>query len=547
MSCRDDSSHPSSPSSSLEDLGSPLRSLTSTQEPPASPQEPQSFDEPTASQEPPARHPRLCHSDIGAFVGAEDISDSDKYRLVEEHFVPEPAYKFPRASNGRSFQHRWLLSYHWLRYSELKEGGYCLPCALFYKPTVNFRSDPGVLVTKPLTNFQKALEILKKHSEKQFHRSAVSQMEEFLKVMRNEQPSIRRQLSEATAKRIATNHQKLRSIVETIVLCGRQNIPLRGHRDSIMDIERTPNAQHGNFWALLQFRIAAGDVVLRDHVAHSSKNVTYTSSRIQNQILDILGSSIVRVIVQRVRDATFYTVIADEVTDCSNKEQLSLVLRYVSQEDNLIREDFIGFIECDCGITGRALAEKILSFLSTLGLDPTNLRGQAYDGAGNMSGRVNGTAAVQYPLALYLHRTSHSLNLAVVKSLDETSVRNMIGIVNRVSIFFSAHPKRQRKLEEAIDRTQSESAVKKLKDLCRTRWVERIDALNRFKSLHSSIVSCFETISVEGSSSWTPDSLTDASTLLLAISTTDFSECTCNHQYQPELFASSHTQSPVRS
>ena len=41
--------------------------------------------------------------------------------------------------------------------------------------------------------------------------------------------------------------------------------------------------------------------------------------------------------------------------------------------------------------------------------------------------------------------------------------------------------------------------------------------LNRFKSLHSSIVSCFENISVEGSSSWTPDSLTDASTLLLAI------------------------------
>ena len=146
--------------------------------------------------------------------------------------------------------------------------------------------------------------------------------------------------------------------------------------------------------ALLQFRVAAGDVVLRDHLAHSSKNATYTSSRIQNEILDIVGSAIARVIVQRVRDATFYTVIADEVTDCSNKEQLSLVIRYVSKEDNLIREDFIGFIECDCGITGRAIAEKILTFLSILGLDPANLRGQAYDGAGNMSGSVNGTAAL---------------------------------------------------------------------------------------------------------------------------------------------------------
>ena len=142
-----------------------------------------------------------------------------------------------------------------------------------------------------------------------------------------------------------------------------------------------------------------------------------------------------------------------------------------------------------------------------------------------MAGHLNGTAAVisnDYPLALYHHCASHSLNLAVVTSLDERSIRNMIGIINRVSIFFSAHPKRQRKLEEAIDRLQTGSAVKKLKDLCRTRWVERIDALDRFKKLHSSLVSCFETISAEGSSSWTPDSLTDASTLLLAISTTDF-------------------------
>ncbi len=88
--------------------------------------------------------------------------------------------------------------------------------------------------------------------------------------------------------------------------------------------------------------------------------------------------------------------------------------------------------------------------------------------------------------------------------------------------FFSAHPKRQYKLEEAIHDTQPESTVAKLKDLCRTRWIERIDALDHFKHLHSSIVACFQSISAEGSSKWSPDSLTDASTLLLAISATEF-------------------------
>ena len=98
----------------------------------------------------------------------------------------------------------------------------------------------------------------------------------------------------------------------------------------------------------------------------------------------------------------------------------------------------------------------------------------------------------------------------------------MIGIVNKVSTFFFAHPKQQRKLEEAIQATQPTSSVLKFKDICRTRWIEQIDALDRFKDLHPSVVECFESISAEGSTNWTSNSLTDASTVLLAITTTHF-------------------------
>ena len=142
-----------------------------------------------------------------------------------------------------------------------------------------------------------------------------------------------------------------------------------------------------------------------------------------------------------------------------------------------------------------------------------------------MSGKTKGTAAhiqSQYPLALYTHHASHCLNLAAVASFEEQSVSNIIVFVNQPSTFFFAHPKWQKKLEEAIQNTQPESSVQKLKDLCRTRWIERIDALDRITKLHPSIVACFESISSEGSSMWTNESLIDASTLLLAITSTDF-------------------------
>ena len=59
-----------------------------------------------------------------------------------------------------------------------------------------------------------------------------------------------------------------------------------------------------------------------------------------------------------------------------------------------VREDLVGFFECETGISGRDLANKIKSTLQGLGLDLSHLRGQAYDGAGNMAGSVNGTASL---------------------------------------------------------------------------------------------------------------------------------------------------------
>ena len=138
-------------------------------------------------------------------------------------------------------------------------------------------------------------------------------------------------------------------------------------------------------------------------------NVTYTSPDIQNQVINI-RDHILEKILSKVKKAQYFSLIADEVTDCSNREQLGLVLQYISPEDYIILEDLVSFIECDSGISGQILSEMMLDFLRKHDLDTTNLRGQAYGGAGNMSGKTN-VAAVrtssQLPLALYVHCTSH--------------------------------------------------------------------------------------------------------------------------------------------
>ena len=462
-----------------------------------------------------------------AWPVARSLSADQKYDLLTKHFKPGANYSFPKSSitAGRSFQYRWITRFPWLVYSVKENGGFCLPCVVF---ALGYHGlDPGVLVSRPLTAFTKALEVLRKHTEKQYHKDALIRSEEFLKVMTNQQPDIQMQLSQVMADRVAFNRQKLSSIFKTIVLCGRQSIALRGHRDNATDIEKdlAKTENHGNFLALLAFLVDAGDTVLGEHLSSAARNATYTSSVIQNQVIDILADQVRQKIIDNVNQARLYSVIADEVTDVSNKEQLSLSVRYVDVDTLEIREDLLGFVECDAGVSGHALAEKITSTLQGYGLRLSDLRGQAYDGAGNMAGSTNGAAAIisaDHPLAMYIHCASHCLNLAVVSSLNVTSVRNMMGVVGKVYLFFDVHPKRQRALETAISDTQPDSNVHKLKDLCRTRWVQRIDAIQVFCSLHQSIVACMESICDSNPGSWSSDALTDARSLLLAISTTDF-------------------------
>ncbi len=108
-------------------------------------------------------------------------------------------------------------------------------------------------------------------------------------------------------------------------------------------------------------------------------------------------------------------MIADEATDASNREQLSIVLRFVDAELNA-REEFLGFAECDSGVTGEALVGTIINSLENKWqLNVQKLCGQAYDGAGAMAGK-NRVAARIIPKALYTHCSSHVLNLCVAQS-----------------------------------------------------------------------------------------------------------------------------------
>ena len=85
-----------------------------------------------------------------------------------------------------------------------------------------------------------------------------------------------------------------------------------------------------------------------------------------------------------------------------------------------LRRRFVRFVDCQEGMTGLALTKYIEDTLDDVGLPLQNCRDQGYDGASAMSSErkgVSGRILRKNPKALYVHCSSHRLNLVVAKCL----------------------------------------------------------------------------------------------------------------------------------
>ena len=93
--------------------------------------------------------------------------------------------------------------------------------------------------------------------------------------------------------------------------------------------------------------MANNDDILKQHLDHiqlSSRNVTYMSPLIQNEIIEIIGQDIIlKSLVEEIKAAKLYSIIADEVTS-HNKEQLALCALFIDKKNDVVRTSLPLFI-----------------------------------------------------------------------------------------------------------------------------------------------------------------------------------------------------------
>ena len=386
--------------------------------------------------------------------------------LPEEPYHPTRSFLFPKKTFGKSTRscHRsYFEKWPWLTYVVAQDVVFCHLCVktLKAKKMTCKQGDNSSFTQTGFSYWKDATISFKKHESSASHKEAVTVTSVYPRSYRD----VGELLSSTHFQEKKENRRCLLKILARLKFLARQGIPLRGDKSD----------EDSNFIQLLKMDIEE-DAKFSDWL--DKKANKYVSHDIQNELLKTMALSVLRELADSVRQSTFYTIMCDECTDISNREQLVICIRWISNDDLEAHEDVVGLYLIN-DISAFTIVQSIKDALLRLNLPLAKCRGQCYDGASNMSGPKSGVAKRlrdEEPRALYLHCHGHALNLAASDAIKKCKVtKDALDVCYEVCKLIKFSPKRNAQFDALKEELSPESSG--LRVLCPTRWTVRASSL----------------------------------------------------------------------
>jgi len=211
----------------------------------------------------------------------------------------------------RCFLSSWIKKFPWLIYNTEKKVALCNVCkTMNEKNILTFSSKiENAFIESGFKNWKKAIERFRIHEMSACHKEAVlkfASIETNVNVTANILSEKLRQMKE--------NRVCLLKIISSLRYLGVQGISIRGHTD-----------ERSNFNNLLNLR-SEDSVELQKWMNRDSYK--WMCHEVQNEILNIMSHSILRKLIQNIKNVIYFSIIADETSDVATKEQFSFCIRY---------------------------------------------------------------------------------------------------------------------------------------------------------------------------------------------------------------------------
>ncbi|XP_042067372.1 zinc finger MYM-type protein 1-like [Salvia splendens] len=440
-------------------------------------------------------------------IDSFDVNIRDRIR--REYVAKGPCqpkgHDFPKKTYGkdkRGFRDVWYKDYIWLEYSTTTDAAYCFWCFLFKRGYLA----PGdeAFVSGGFSNWKKANERFRAHvgSTGSAHHKARIEYENFV----NQKQSVPYIVSRVGSKQEKEYRIRLTATLDVIRFLLNQGLAFRGHD------ETSTSSNRGNFLELLYWYSLRNDEVGQVVLKNAPGNNQMIAPSVQKDIVNACAVETTLEIMKELGDGLF-SIMVDESLDCSVKEQMAIVIRYVNKNGEII-ERFLALVHVK-ETSSRCLKMAIDFVFSKMELSLSRLRGQGYDGASNMRGEFNGLKALilkENPSAWYVHCFAHQLQLVCVAVCKANRhVSDFFGYVSPIVTVCGSSCKRADKLrqieyERMVERIEkgeitSGKGLNQETSLLRpgdTRWGSHYLTLTRLASMWPSIVIVLETVFEDG-------------------------------------------------
>ena len=126
------------------------------------------------------------------------------------------------------------MRYSCLVYSKYLDGAFCLPCVCFGMEC----GKNGVKLDKLFRSRLHFRFDSRSSGKSEIPKFSVMAMQNFLAAMRRQIAPIDQQLNRLMQAQIDENREKMKSIVKTVIFCGKKNIPSRGKRNNKQSLRK---------------------------------------------------------------------------------------------------------------------------------------------------------------------------------------------------------------------------------------------------------------------------------------------------------------------
>ena len=178
-----------------------------------------------------------------------------------------------------NLKREWLKQFSWLCYSPSMDCGVCLACVLFGHEFAN-GSKVKLLRTDPVRSSPSAVSDFKRHVEgkrkkkdhdknRTLHKDTSALLYSVQEKMERNLEDVDEMLDRQFKFEVSENRKILRSIIDTIIFLGRQDLALMGHRDDSQyhpAVGEYSTGSVGNYIELLNYRVRGGDKDLEKHL-----------------------------------------------------------------------------------------------------------------------------------------------------------------------------------------------------------------------------------------------------------------------------------------